>query len=48
MTSAGHGEAVNLRLDIDDLLGIGLQPSNVDLNIKVTDAVGFKSQILSG
>jgi hypothetical protein len=37
------GETVNLGLDIDDLLGVLLQPSDVDFNIKVADAVLYCS-----
>lgn len=33
-----HGETVNLGLDVHSLLGILLQPSNIDLNIEVTNA----------
>jgi len=32
-----HGEPVDLRLDVHDGLGVLLQPSDVDLNIEVTD-----------
>lgn len=39
MTTAGHGEAVYLGLHVNNLLSVGLQPSDIDLNIKVTDAV---------
>ena len=38
VTAIGHGEAINLGLDIDNRLGVGLEPCNVDLNIKVTNA----------
>lgn len=38
MAAGGHREAINLRLDVDNLLGVGLQPGDVDLNVKVTDA----------
>lgn len=38
VTTGGHSETVNLRLDIDNGLGIGLEPRNVDLDIKVADA----------
>jgi hypothetical protein len=33
-----HGEAINLRLDVDCLLSIGLQPGNVNLNVEMADA----------
>ena len=32
-----HQEAVDLRLDVLDGLGVGLQPSNVNLDIEVTN-----------
>lgn len=38
MTARCHGEAVNLRLDVHDLLGVLLEPGNVNLNIEVADA----------
>jgi hypothetical protein len=38
VTSRRHREAVNLRLDIDDLLRILLQPRNINLDVKVTNA----------
>lgn len=41
MTTGGHGESVNLRLDVHNLLGVGFQPSNVDFNIEVADARGI-------
>ena len=33
----GHGEPVHLRFYVDDRLSILLQPSDVDLNVEVTD-----------
>lgn len=33
-----HGEAVNLGLDVDAFLGVGLQPGNIDLDVEVTNA----------
>jgi hypothetical protein len=53
VTAAGHGEAINLGLDIDSLLGIGLQPGNVDLNVEVTNIgdnciLGHNLEVLSG
>lgn len=39
VTAVGHGEAVDLGLDVDNFLGIGLQPRDVDFDIKVADAV---------
>lgn len=32
-----HEETVNLGLDVLDRLGVGLEPGNVNLNVKVTD-----------
>ena len=43
MASALHGEAVNLGLDVDALLGVCLEPGNVDLDIEVANA-GMKSE----
>lgn len=37
VTAVGHQEAVNLRLDVLDGLGVLLEPGNVDLNVEVTD-----------
>lgn len=37
VTAAGHGEAVDLGLDVLDRLGVGLEPGNVDLDVEVTD-----------
>lgn len=37
MAAVLHEEAVNLGLDVLDALGVGLQPSDVDLNIEVTN-----------
>ena len=38
MAAGGHRVPVNLWLDVDDALGICLQPGNVDLNIEVPNA----------
>lgn len=38
MAAGGHGEAVNLGLDVDGLLGIRLEPSNINLDVEVTNA----------
>jgi hypothetical protein len=38
VTTVGHGEAVNLRLDLNSLLGVSLQPGDVDFDIEVTNA----------
>lgn len=40
MAARRHGVAVDLGLDVDDLLGVGLQPGDIDLNIEVADAAG--------
>ena len=37
VTAVSEGVAVNLRLDVDGLLSVGLQPSNVDLNVEVAN-----------
>ena len=39
MTARGHRVAVNLRLDVNDLNGVLLKPSNVDLDVEVTNAI---------
>ena len=39
MTARGHRVAVNLRLDVNDLNGVLLEPSNVDLDVEVTNAI---------
>lgn len=38
VTATSHGKSIDLRLDIDVLYSILLQPGNVDLNVKVTNA----------
>ena len=38
VAAIGHGETVNLRLDVRDRGCVGLQPGNVDFNIEVTNA----------
>ena len=38
VAAVGHGEAVDLGLNIRDRLSIGLQPGDVDFNVKVTNA----------
>ena len=35
-----HGESIDLGLDVDCLDGVLLQPSDIDFNVKVTDAAG--------
>jgi hypothetical protein len=37
VTAAGHGESVDLGLDVLDRLGVGLEPGNVDLNVEVAN-----------
>lgn len=39
VTAVGHGEAVDLGLDVLDRLGVGLQPGNVDFDIEVTNVL---------
>jgi hypothetical protein len=34
-----HSKAVDLRLDVDSNFCISLEPSDIDFNIKVTDAI---------
>src|SRR5690606_829965 len=43
VSAVGHGVAVNLRLNVNDSLGVCLQPGDVDFNIEVTNA-GERSQ----
>ena len=37
VTAVGHGEAVDLGLNVRDRLGVGLQPGDVDFNVEVTN-----------
>ena len=37
VATVGHKEAVDLGLDVLDALGVGLQPSNIDLDVEVTN-----------
>lgn len=37
VSSAGHGISVNLRLDVDVLLCVGLEPGDVDFDIEVSN-----------
>lgn len=37
VTAVVHQVAVNLGLNVLDRLGVGLEPGNVDLNVKVTN-----------
>lgn len=47
MSSGRHGVSVDLRLDVADLLGVGLQPSDVDFDVEVTN-VADNSILLHG
>lgn len=47
VAAGGHGEAVDLGLDVDALNGVGLEPGNVDLNVEVTN-VADNSIVLHG
>lgn len=38
VTAGSHGESVDLGLDVDGLGGVGLEPGNVNLDVKVADA----------
>lgn len=38
MAAVGHGEAVDLGLDVADGNRVGLEPSDVDLNVEVSNA----------
>ena len=38
VSAGGHGESVDLGFDVDCLDGVLLQPSDIDLDVKVTDA----------
>ena len=37
MSSAGHEETVDLRLDVLHALGVGLEPGDINLNVEVTN-----------
>lgn len=37
VAAVGHGESVDLGLDVLDRLGVGLEPSNIDLNVEVAN-----------
>lgn len=47
MSTRGHCIAVNLRLNINRLLGICFQPGDVDLNIEMADATSCVSRTAS-
>jgi hypothetical protein len=46
VSTRGHCITVNLRLNIDHLLGICFQPGDVDLNIEMADATGWLSKTI--
>jgi hypothetical protein len=37
VVAAGHQVAVDLRLDVGDALGVGLEPRDVNLDIEMAD-----------
>lgn len=39
MSARGHGESVNLRLDVHRLLGVCLEPCNIYFDVEVTNAI---------
>lgn len=41
VAAAGHQETIDLGFDVLDRLGVGLEPSNVDFDIEVTDICGI-------
>jgi hypothetical protein len=47
VTAGWHCEAINLRFDIDSLLGVRLQPRNINLDIKVSNATAFVNHNLN-
>lgn len=47
MSSGRHGVSVDLRLDVADLLGVGLEPRNVNFDVEVTN-VADDSILLHG
>jgi len=38
VAAIGHGEAVDLGLNVGDRLSVGLQPGDVDFNVEMTNA----------
>lgn len=53
VTAVGHEVAVNLGLDVLVLLGVGLEPSDVNLDVKVTNVadngvLGHVGEVLAG
>lgn len=39
VTPRSHSKAINLRFDVNYLLGIGFQPGNINLDVKMTNAI---------
>jgi hypothetical protein len=39
MSAVGHRVPIDLGLDVDNLLRVGLEPCNVNLNVKVPNAM---------
>jgi hypothetical protein len=46
VAARGHSVAINLGLDVDDLLRVLLKPRDVDLNIEVTNAARIMSVLI--
>lgn len=52
VATAGHSVSVDLGLDVDDRLGVGLEPGDINLNVKVTNVadnsvVGHLGEVLT-
>ncbi len=45
MTTGRHSVPINLRFDIDDSLGVGFEPRNIDFYIEMSDATKYYSSI---
>jgi hypothetical protein len=45
MTTRRHSVPINLRFDIDDSLGVGFEPRNIDFYIEMPDATEYYSSI---
>ena len=43
VTAIGHCKAINLRLNVDNRDSVGLEPSNIDFNIEVTNARSYSN-----
>lgn len=43
MATAGHCVAIDLRFNVNNRRSIGLEPCNINLNIKVSNARGIES-----